>query len=127
MLVRVLSTFGFYMYTLLFLLAGRTLCFVVSFSAFFSFPLLLYSVSIFLHRIRASYPPICLRSDGGFTYDTTDMAALRHRLHTEKADWAIYVTDAGQVCAVALLLWGAIGHTFWMGCRFHTRTHRTNR
>lgn len=36
-------------------------------------------------------------SDGGFTYDTTDMAALRHRLHTEKADWAIYVTDAGQV------------------------------
>ena len=99
MLVRVLSSFGFYMYTLLFLLAGRTLCFVVSFSAFFSFPLLSYSVSIFL-------PKICLRSDGGFTYDTTDMAALRHRLHTEKADWAIYVTDAGQVCAVALLLWG---------------------
>jgi hypothetical protein len=26
------------------------------------------------------------------------MAAIRHRLEEEKADWAIYVTDAGQVC-----------------------------
>ncbi|KFK38731.1 hypothetical protein AALP_AA3G153100 [Arabis alpina] len=31
-----------------------------------------------------------------FTYDTTDMAALWYRLNEEKAEWIIYVTDAGQ-------------------------------
>lgn len=24
------------------------------------------------------------------------MAAVRHRIHTERADWIIYITDAGQ-------------------------------
>ena len=33
---------------------------------------------------------------GGFGYATTDLAALKQRLHDEKADWIIYVTDAGQ-------------------------------
>merc|ERR1712098_215166 len=28
--------------------------------------------------------------------DTSDMAALRHRVQEEEADWLIYVTDAGQ-------------------------------
>lgn len=43
-----------------------------------------------------SVPLTIIKSDGGFTYDTSDMAALKQRLHEEKADWIIYVTDAGQ-------------------------------
>lgn len=41
-------------------------------------------------------PLILLKSDGGFTYDTSDLAAIRQRLHDEKGDWVIYVVDAGQ-------------------------------
>ena len=37
------------------------------------------------------------KSDGGFTYDTSDLAAVKHRVDVEKADWVIYVVDAGQV------------------------------
>lgn len=41
-------------------------------------------------------PMIIQKSDGGFNYDTTDMAALKHRIEVEKADRIIYVTDLGQ-------------------------------
>ncbi|XP_039304484.1 probable arginine--tRNA ligase, cytoplasmic isoform X3 [Solenopsis invicta] len=41
-------------------------------------------------------PLTIVKSDGGFTYDTSDMAAIKHRVEKEKADWLIYVTDAGQ-------------------------------
>jgi len=41
-------------------------------------------------------PLIIRKSDGGFGYGTTDMAALRQRLEEERADWVIYVTDQGQ-------------------------------
>ncbi len=41
-------------------------------------------------------PMIIQKSDGGYNYDTTDMAALRHRIEVEKADRIIIVTDAGQ-------------------------------
>ncbi|XP_014470943.1 PREDICTED: arginine--tRNA ligase, cytoplasmic [Dinoponera quadriceps] len=41
-------------------------------------------------------PLTIVKSDGGFTYDTSDMAALKQRVEEEKADWLIYVTDAGQ-------------------------------
>ncbi|KAI3373899.1 hypothetical protein L3Q82_022465 [Scortum barcoo] len=33
---------------------------------------------------------------GGYTYDTSDLAALHQRLFEEKADIIIYVTDSGQ-------------------------------
>ncbi|KAK0417930.1 hypothetical protein QR680_013285 [Steinernema hermaphroditum] len=36
------------------------------------------------------------KSDGGNTYDTSDLAALRQRIVNESADWVIYVVDAGQ-------------------------------
>lgn len=39
------------------------------------------------------------KSDGGFNYATTDLAAIKHRVHLdggEKADRVLYVTDAGQ-------------------------------
>ncbi|CAD5120295.1 DgyrCDS8870 [Dimorphilus gyrociliatus] len=41
-------------------------------------------------------PLTLVKSDGGFTYDTSDMAALRHRLFEEKADWILYCVDQGQ-------------------------------
>ena len=41
-------------------------------------------------------PLIVQKSDGGFGYASTDMAALKQRISDEKADWVIYVTDVGQ-------------------------------
>jgi len=42
-------------------------------------------------------PPLIVRkSDGGFNYASTDLAALWQRLTVEKADWIVYVTDSGQ-------------------------------
>jgi len=41
-------------------------------------------------------PLMLVKSDGGYTYDTSDMAALKQRLQEEKGDWLIYVVDAGQ-------------------------------
>ena len=41
-------------------------------------------------------PMIVQKSDGGYTYDTTDLAALKHRIDDERADRIIVVTDNGQ-------------------------------
>lgn len=41
-------------------------------------------------------PLIVRKSDGGYGYDSTDMAALRYRLQVQKRDWVIIITDAGQ-------------------------------
>lgn len=41
-------------------------------------------------------PLILRKSDGGYGYDSTDMAALKYRTNTLKRDWLIYITDAGQ-------------------------------
>lgn len=41
-------------------------------------------------------PLIVVKTDGGFNYASTDLAALWYRLNIEKAEWIIYVTDAGQ-------------------------------
>jgi arginyl-tRNA synthetase len=45
---------------------------------------------------KEKLPLTVIKSDGGFTYDTSDMAAIRHRIEEEKANWIIYVTDLGQ-------------------------------
>lgn len=36
---------------------------------------------------RDEIPLTIIKSDGGFTYDTSDMAAIKQRLEEEKADW----------------------------------------
>jgi len=41
-------------------------------------------------------PLIVQKSDGGYNYATTDLAALRYRIQQDHADRLIYVTDAGQ-------------------------------
>ena len=41
-------------------------------------------------------PLIVRKSDGGFLYATTDLAAIRQRTRDERADRVLYVTDVGQ-------------------------------
>jgi arginyl-tRNA synthetase len=41
-------------------------------------------------------PLLVQKSDGGFNYATTDLAAIKQRVGVEKADRVLYVTDAGQ-------------------------------
>ncbi len=50
----------------------------------------------FLNREGKPLPIIIQKSDGGYNYDTTEMAALKHRIEEEHADRIIVVTDAGQ-------------------------------
>ncbi|MES2345287.1 MAG: arginine--tRNA ligase [Chlamydiota bacterium] len=52
-------------------------------------------------------PMIVQKSDGGYNYDTTDLAALRHRVDVEKADRIIVVTDAGQILHFQMLVLAA--------------------
>ena len=48
-------------------------------------------------------PLIVQKSDGGYGYASTDMAAIKQRIFDEKADWVIYVTDVGQADHFALV------------------------
>ena len=57
-----------------------------------------------------SVPLTIVKSDGGYTYDTSDMAALHQRLVDEKADSILYVVDSGQVTKFHRL----ISHGWWM-------------
>ena len=41
-------------------------------------------------------PMIAVKSDGGFNYDSTDIAAIHHRLFDVKASRLVYITDSGQ-------------------------------
>lgn len=52
-----------------------------------------------------SVPLTIMKSDGGFTYDTSDLAALKQRLFQEKADIIIYVVDSGQVSFLTSILY----------------------
>lgn len=50
----------------------------------------------FQNREGDPLPVIVQKSDGGYNYSTTDIAALRHRIEQEHAVRLIYVVDAGQ-------------------------------
>lgn len=50
----------------------------------------------FRNREGEAMPLMIQKSDGGYNYDTTDMAAIKQRIFDEKADRIIIVTDAGQ-------------------------------
>merc|ERR1719359_685994 len=47
-------------------------------------------------RRIAEIPLMAVKSDGGYGYDSTDLAAIYHRLFIMRADWIIYITDMGQ-------------------------------
>lgn len=46
--------------------------------------------------VGTTAPLMVVKGDGGYGYDSTDMAAIYHRLFMMRADWVIYVTDMGQ-------------------------------
>ncbi|WP_413173044.1 arginine--tRNA ligase [Anabaena azotica] len=50
----------------------------------------------FTNREGEPLPLIVQKSDGGYNYATTDLAALRYRIQEDQAKRIIYVTDAGQ-------------------------------
>ena len=50
----------------------------------------------FTNKDGKPQPLIVRKSDGGFNYATTDLAAIRQRTINEKAERVIYITDAGQ-------------------------------
>lgn len=70
-----------------------------------------------------SVPLTIVKSDGGYTYDTSDLAAIKQRLFEEKADMIIYVVDNGQVslyiCINLHCLFG--GKAVWWSIR-HSKT-----
>ncbi len=51
---------------------------------------------LFKNQDGSIRPTIIQKSDGGFKYETTDLAALRHRIGTLGARRILYVVDAGQ-------------------------------
>jgi len=50
----------------------------------------------FTNKAGDPLPLIVKKSDGGYNYATTDLAALRYRIQQDGADRIIYVTDTGQ-------------------------------
>lgn len=45
---------------------------------------------------ESKFPLVLEKSGGGFTYDTSDLSALKYRLSEVKASKVIYVVDSGQ-------------------------------
>lgn len=50
----------------------------------------------FTNKEGKPLPLIIKKSDGGYNYATTDLAAIRYRIQQDQAERIIYVTDAGQ-------------------------------
>ena len=50
----------------------------------------------YVNREGDPLPLIVQKTDGGYNYATTDLAAVRYRIEIDRADRIIYITDAGQ-------------------------------
>jgi arginyl-tRNA synthetase len=50
----------------------------------------------YTNREGEPLPLIIQKSDGGYNYATTDLAAIRYRIQTDRSDRIIYITDSGQ-------------------------------
>lgn len=61
----------------------------------------------FINREGEKLPFMIQKSDGGYNYDTTDLAAMYHRIYEEKADRIVIVTDAGQATHFAMVFQAA--------------------
>lgn len=59
-----------------------------------------------------SLPLTVVKSDGAFTYDTSDLAAIRHRVFEQRGDWIVYVVDAGQAVHLETVF-AAARHLGW--------------
>ena len=58
-------------------------------------------------------PLIVVKRDGGYNYDTTDMATIRYRAFEEGANRILYVTDAGQALHFQLVF-AAAAQAGWL-------------
>ena len=56
-------------------------------------------------------PLMVQKTDGGFGYGTTDIAALRQRVQAERGEWLIYVVDEGQSGHFKRALSSSVAHT----------------
>ncbi len=72
-------------------------------------------------RSAVNYPLFLRKSDGGYGYDSTDMAALQQRKFEMGADWVVYVTDKRQASRSALVLRRPPATTA-RACRFFPRS-----
>jgi arginyl-tRNA synthetase len=50
----------------------------------------------YTNREGEPLPLIIQKSDGGYNYATTDLAAIRYRIQADRSDRVIYITDSGQ-------------------------------
>lgn len=56
---------------------------------------------------KKKIPLMLIKSDGGYNYDTTDMAAARYRLRDLGANRVIYLTDVGQYSHFEMIFMGS--------------------
>jgi arginyl-tRNA synthetase len=52
-------------------------------------------------------PLMVRKRDGGYGYDSTDIAAIKYRLQNLNSDWIVYITDDGQSSHFDLVFEGA--------------------
>ncbi len=50
----------------------------------------------YVNRDGDPLPLMVQKTDGGYNYATTDLAAIRYRIGVDRADRIIYITDSGQ-------------------------------
>jgi arginyl-tRNA synthetase len=50
----------------------------------------------YVNRDGDPLPLIVQKTDGGYNYATTDLAAIRYRIEIDRTDRIIYITDSGQ-------------------------------
>lgn len=63
-------------------------------------------------RDGKALPLIVQKSDGGYNYATTDLAAMRHRAQDERADRIIVVVDSGQALHLQMVHTAAVKANF---------------
>lgn len=51
---------------------------------------------VFIEKYKNQPPLFIVKSDGGYGYDSTDMAAIKYRLKTLNCNRLVYITDVGQ-------------------------------
>lgn len=51
---------------------------------------------LIIRQAEHPIPLIVRKSDGGYGYDSTDMAAMSYRLRDLQREWIVIITDAGQ-------------------------------
>jgi arginyl-tRNA synthetase len=64
-------------------------------------------LSGFINREKKPLPLIIQKSDGGYNYATTDLAAIKYRVTEQQGNWLIYVTDNGQALHFSMLFTAA--------------------